>query len=88
VVEDHWLKLDNGSPAQEFMCVSLFHLGDHHLCPSLVLSPPEENGYYWGGLTRVNLCSPPYLTLSILELVTVYQILIMGHGPFSHEKRR
>jgi hypothetical protein len=39
VNEDHWLKLDSGSLAQEVMFVSLFHLGGQHLCPSPVLSP-------------------------------------------------
>jgi hypothetical protein len=32
--------------------------------------------------------SPPYLTLSILEPLTMYQTSIMEHGPFSDEKKR
>jgi hypothetical protein len=72
VDEDHWLKLDNGSLAEEVMFVSLFHLGGQHMCPSLVLSPPREKGYYWGGVTKVMLCSSPYLTLAILEHVAMY----------------
>jgi hypothetical protein len=87
VDEDLWLKLDNGSLAWEIVSVALFHLGGQLLCPSPMLSPPREKGYYWGALTRVTFCSPPYLTLSILEPLIVYQTLVMGHGPFSHEKK-
>jgi hypothetical protein len=57
VDEDHWLKLDNGSLAWEVVFVALFHLGGQLLCPSPVLSPPREKGYYWGALTRVTFCS-------------------------------
>jgi hypothetical protein len=81
------LKLDNGSLAWEIMLVALFHLGGQFLCPSLVLSPPRAKGYYWGGHTRVTFRSLSYLTLSILEPLIVYQTSVMGHGPFSHEKK-
>jgi hypothetical protein len=55
------MKLDNGSPAQEVMFVSFFHLGGQHLCPSLMLSLPREKGYYWGALTRVKFYFPTIL---------------------------
>jgi hypothetical protein len=48
VDEDLWLKLDNGSLVWEIVSVALFHLGGQLLCPSPVLSPPREKGYYWG----------------------------------------
>jgi hypothetical protein len=38
-------------------------------------------------LTRVMFHSSPYLTLSILGPLIVYQTPVMGHGPFSHEKK-
>jgi hypothetical protein len=71
VDEGHWLKLYNGSLAQEVMFVSLFHLCGHHLCTSTVLSFPREKGYYWGALIKVMFRSPTYLTFSILEHVDV-----------------
>jgi hypothetical protein len=78
------LNLDHGSMAWEIVSVALFHLGGQLLCPTLMLSPPREKGYYCGELTRVTLYSPPYLTLSILEPLIMYQTSIMGHGQFSH----
>jgi hypothetical protein len=59
VDEDHWLKLDNGSLPWEVVFVALFHLGGQLMCPSHVLSPPKEKGYYRGALTRVTFHSPP-----------------------------
>jgi hypothetical protein len=47
-------------------------LGGQFLCPSPMLSPLGEKGYYWGDLTRVMFSSLPYLILSILEPVTMY----------------
>jgi hypothetical protein len=44
VDEDNWLKLDNGSIAQEDMFVSLFHIGGQLMCPSPMLLPPMEKG--------------------------------------------
>jgi hypothetical protein len=58
VNEDHWLKLDNGSLAQEVMFVSLFHLGGQHLCPSPVLSPAQGKGVLLGGPHKGNVLFP------------------------------
>ena len=69
--ENLWFNLNNGLLAWEVVFVVLFNLGGELLCPSPVLSPPKEKGYCWGALTKVMFCSPPYLTLSILEPIIV-----------------
>jgi hypothetical protein len=81
------LKSDNGSLPWEIVFVVLFHLGGQLMFPSPMLSLPKEKGHFWGGLTSIMLCSPPYLMISIMEPLIVYHYSVMVHGPLSHEKK-
>jgi hypothetical protein len=67
VDEDYWLKLDNGSLAWEVVFVALSHLRGQPLYPSPVLS----SGVLLGGSHKGNVSFPLYLTLSILEPISV-----------------